>query len=177
MKSVKTRIDELDKQQQKVLTEKKEGTETLALLLYSNEVQQNLHYFNTLDEKISAERLTIENLTYSIKSKEQGLRQIDNQISQMKTAVNTIPMEIDTVGNEIHKIQNTISNAKNDITILEDKKNRIDYTQLIKDPTPSFGPIAPNKRKIVLIAGILGLFLSGLIVFFRENLKKQKREG
>jgi len=177
MKSVKTRIDELDKQQQKSLTEKKEGTETLALLLYSNEVQQNLRYFNTLDEKISAERLNIENLVYSIKSKEQGLRQIDNQVSQIKTTGDTIRTGIDSINNEIRTLRNTISNANNEIKLIEDKKNRIDYAQLVKEPTSSSSPVSPKKKQNVLIAGFLGFLLSVGIVFFRENLKNQKNEG
>jgi capsular polysaccharide biosynthesis protein len=177
MRLVKTRVDELDKQQQKSLTEKKEGTETLALLLYSNEVQQNLRYYNSLDEKISAERLNIENMTYSIKSKEQEIRQIDNQVSQIKTTKDTILAEIDSINNEIRKVQNTISNAKNDIKLIEDKKNRIDYTQLVKDPTPSFNPVFPKKKLNVLVAGFIGFFLSFGIVVFRENLKKQKKLG
>ncbi|MCX6566560.1 MAG: Wzz/FepE/Etk N-terminal domain-containing protein [Candidatus Aminicenantes bacterium] len=175
MKSIKTRVDELDKQQQQSLAEKKEGTETLALLLYSNEVQRNLQYYNTLSEKISSERLNTENLTYSIKSNEQELRQIDNQVSQIKTTGDTIRAEIDTINNEIRKIKNTISNSNNDIKLFEDKKNRIDYTQLVKDPTPSFGPVFPNKRMIVLIAGFLGFCLSSGIVLFRENMEKRKR--
>jgi capsular polysaccharide biosynthesis protein len=177
MKSVRTRIDELDKQQRQSLNEKKEGTETLALLLYSNEVQRNLQYYNTLNEKINAERLNIENLTYSVISKEQGLRQIDNQVSQIKTNGNTIRAEIDTVHNEIRKVQNTINNAKNDIKLIEDKKNRIDYSQLIKEPTPSLGPVSPKKRQNVMIAGFLGFCLSLGIVLFRENLDKKKKIG
>ena len=156
MKSVKTRVAELDVLQKKNMAEKKEGTETLALLLYSNEVQQNLRYLNTLDETLSAERVNIENLTYSMKSKEQQLLQIDNQISQ---------------------IQNNINNANNDIKLLADKKGRIDYTQLIKDPTPSFNPVSPKKKQNVLIAGFLGFCLSLGIAVFRENLEKQKKIG
>jgi hypothetical protein len=44
-------IKENDKQLQKALAEKKQGNDAVALLLYSNEVQQNLRYYNTLDEK------------------------------------------------------------------------------------------------------------------------------
>jgi LPS O-antigen subunit length determinant protein (WzzB/FepE family) len=176
MKSIKTRVDELDKQQRQSLAEKKEGTETLALLLYSNEVQRNLQYYNTLSEKVSGERLNTENLTYSIKSNEQELRQIDNQVSQIKTTGDTIRAEIDTVNNEIRKIKNTISNSNNDIKLYEDKKNRIDYTQLIKDPTASFSPVSPKKKRIVLIAGFLGFCLSFGIILFRDNLEKRKKK-
>jgi capsular polysaccharide biosynthesis protein len=177
MKSIKTRVDELDKQQRQSLAEKKEGTETLALLLYSNEVQRNLQYYNTLSEKISGERLNTENLTYSIKSNEQELRQIDNQVSQIKTTGDTIRAEIDTINNEIRKIKNMISNANNDIKLFEDKKNRIDYTQLVKDPTPSLKPVSPDKKMNVLIAGFLGLCFSLGIVFFKESMEKRRRKG
>jgi LPS O-antigen subunit length determinant protein (WzzB/FepE family) len=149
MKSVKTRTDELDRLQQKSLTEKREGTETLALLLYSNEVQLNLRYFSSLDEKNSAEQMNENNLEYSIKNKE----------------------------NEIRKLQNTISDANNDIKLFEDKKNRIDYTQLVKEPTPSFGPVSPNKKQIVLIAGFIGFCLSVGIAFFREGLENRKKDS
>jgi len=44
-------IKENDKQLQKALAEKKQGNDAVALILYSNEVQQNLRYYNTLDEK------------------------------------------------------------------------------------------------------------------------------
>lgn len=149
MSSVKTRIEELDKLQQKSLAEKKEGAETLALLLYSNEVQVNLRYLNSLDDKKSAEQMSVINLVYSIKNKESAIR----------------------------KLQNTSSNAKNGIKLVEDKKNGIEYSQLVRDPAPSSGPISPNKREIVLIAGLIGFCLSVLIAFFMEYLKNQEKKG
>lgn len=156
MKSVKKRVTELDDLRRKAMSEKREGAETLALLLYSNEVQQNLRYMNTLEDNVSAERVNIQNLIYSIKSKELQLLQIDNQISQ---------------------IQNTLSNAKNEIKLLEEKKNRIDYTQLIKDPTPSLSPVAPNKKMNVMIAALIGLIFSFGTAFFIESFEKQKRKS
>lgn len=58
MKAVKGRIDEIDAQLQRVLAEKKQGGDGVSLLLYSKEVQQNLHYYNTLDEKLSTKKVT-----------------------------------------------------------------------------------------------------------------------
>jgi capsular polysaccharide biosynthesis protein len=135
MKATKTRIERLDKEQQRVLSEKKDGAESLALLLYSNEIQQNLRYVNSLEESINAQRNIMENL------------------------------------------RGSINNAKKDITLLEDKKARIDYAQLVKDPTPSFYPVSPKKKQNVIIAGFLAFFLSLGIGFFREYLEKQKKIG
>ncbi len=182
MKSVKSRIDELDRLQQKSVTEKREEADTLALLLYSNEVQQNLRYFNSLDEKISAERLNIETILNSIKNKEQQLLQIDNQvlqinnqISQIKTSGETIRAEINSVQNDIRKVENSISDERNNIKLLEDKKNRIDYTQMIKEPASSKNPVFPNKRLFVIIAGLVTFCLLLGIVFLKDSLKNRKK--
>jgi len=77
-------------------------------------------------------------LSYLIKSKEQLMRQIDNQVDQ---------------------IQIDLNDAKNDIRLLEDKKNRIDYSQLVKEPISSSGPVSPRKTMIVLVAGFAAAFI------------------
>ena len=198
MKAVKKRIDELDEQQRKALNEKKQDGDAISLLLYSNEVHQNLRYYNTLDEKLSNEKITQENLYLAIRDKEEQLRQIDNQILQINTQKDTIKTEIDdimteivvikteiekikntikTVKNEIEKIKNTINTQETEIRLLEDKKARIDYTQLIKEPTSSLYPVSPRKKLNVMIAGILGLFVFTMLAFFLEYLKKQRVES
>jgi len=183
MKSVKARIDDIEKQLQKALAEKAQGTDAIVLLLYSNEVQQNLRYYETLDEKLSAEKITRENLHLDIRDKEEQLRQIDNQIHQVETQKDTIKTEIDNIKTEISVVKteidktiNASNTVKSDIQFLGNKKARIDYAQLIKEPTPSPGPIAPKKKKNVLIAGFLGLILFGLLAFFLEYLEKNKNK-
>ena len=198
MKAVKKRIDELDEQQRKALAEKKQGGDAISLLLYSNEVQQNFRYYNTLDEKSSNEKITQENLHLAIRDKEKQIRQIDNQIQQINTQKETIKTEIDdimtqivviktgiekiknsinTVKNEIEKIKNSINTQETEIKLLEDKKARIDYTQLIKEPTSSLYPVSPKKILNVLIAGILGLMAFTMLAFFLESLEKQKAKS
>jgi len=195
MKAVKKRIDELDEQQRKALSEKKQGIDAISLLLYSNEVQQNLRYYNTLDEKLSIEKITQENLHLAIRDKGEQLRQIDNQIQQIHTQKDTIKTEIDdimtgivvikteiekikneikTVKNETERIKNTINTQETEIKLLEDKKARIDYTQLIKEPTSSLFPVAPKKKRNVLIAGILGLMMFTMLAFSLDYLEKQR---
>jgi len=160
MKDVKKRTDELEKQQREALSEKKQGIDAISLLLYSNEVQQNLRYYNTLDEKLSNEKITQENLNLFIKEKNEEIKQFDTQIEKLKT--------------EIDRINNEIEDVKNDISFLKERKGRIDYTQLIKEPTSSIGPVSPKKKLNVLIAGILGLMIFTVLAFFLEYLEKQK---
>ena len=163
LKEVKKRIDELEKQQRKTLAEKKEGIEAISLLLYSNEVQQNLRYYNTLDEKLSYEKITQENLKLLTKEKNEEIKQLDTRIEKWKT--------------EIDKISNEIENVNTEIEFLNEKKGRIDYAQLIKEPTSSLGPVSPNKKLNVLITGILSLLIFTMLAFFLEYLKTQRIKG
>ena len=195
MKAVKGRIDEIDEQLRKALAEKKQGGDAVSLLLYSNEVQQNLRYYNTLDEKLSTEKVTQENLRLNIRDKQEQLRQIDTQIQQIntqkdsisaeidnimtqiaivKTEIDKIKNEIESLRNDIAKIQNAITNVHSEIRLLEDKKARIDSAQLIKEPTASLYPVSPRKKVNVAIAGILGLFIFTILAFFLEYVEKQK---
>ncbi len=146
MKAVKKRTDELEEQQRKALSEKKQVTDAISLLLYSNEVQLSLRYYNTLDEKLSNEKITQENLKLNTEEK--------------KT--------------DIEKINNEIENIKDQITLLNEKKARVDYARLLKEPTSSLGPVFPKKKRNVMIAGILGLMIFTMLAFFLEYIKEQK---
>lgn len=159
-KEVKKRIDELEIQQRKALAEKKEGIEAISLLLYSNEVQQNLIYYNTLDEKLSNEKIIQENLRLLIKEKNEDIKLLDTKIEKLKI--------------EIDKINNDIEIIKNQIGYFKERKGRIDYAQLIKEPTSSLFPVFPNKKLYVLIAGIFGLTIFTILAFFLDYIKKYK---
>jgi len=99
------------------------------------------------------------------------------QIVVIKTEIEKIKNGIKTVKNNIEKIKNTINIQETEITLLEDKKARIDYTQLIKEPTSSLYPVSPRKKHNVLIAGILGLMIFTMLAFFLEYLEKQKTKS
>ncbi len=160
MKAVKERTDELEKQLKKALAEKKEGSDAANLFLYSNEVQNNLRYYDTLDEKLSNEKITQENLKLLRKEKNEQIKQLDTQTEKVKTGID--------------KINNEIENVKNQIGLLNERKASIDYTQLIKEPTSSLYPISPKKKRNVMLAGIVGLMIFTMLVFFLEYLEKQK---
>jgi len=160
MKVAKKRIDELEKQQRKALSEKKQGIDAISLLLYSNEVQQNLRYYNTLDEKLSNERIIQENLRLLTKEKNEEVKQLDTENEMLKT--------------KIDKINNEIEDVKNQMGLLNERKARIDYTQLIKEPTSSLYPVSPKKKLNVMIAGVLGLVIFTMLSFFLDYLEKQR---
>jgi len=155
MKEVKERIDNLEKNQGAMLKkENKSESETLGLLLYSTEVQKNLQYYNSLQEMFSNKELTEEDVNMDIEKKKEAVKQLDNQIED---------------------INNEIENVKNQIANLNERKGRIDYTKVIKEPTSSLNPVSPKKKLNILVAGLLGLMIFTMLNFFLEYLEKKRK--
>ena len=75
---------------------------------------------------------------------------------------------------EIETKERLINQIKNEIDILNERKGRIGFSHLIKEPTSSLSPVSPKKTLNILIAGILGLIIFTLLAFFLEYLEKQK---
>ncbi|MBM3293042.1 MAG: hypothetical protein FJY82_00810 [Candidatus Aminicenantes bacterium] len=195
MKSVKGRIDDLEKQVQKVLEERKAGGDAISLLLYSNEVQQNLRYYNTLDEKLSLERIARESAEMNIRNHEQNIRQLETQASQFeaqkdalraeletirneiaikRTEIGKVGTEIVAINNEIEKTTNKIESLNKEIEFLNDKKARIDHARLVKEPTSSLNPVSPKKKANILAALFISLVVFTTLAFFLEYLDKVK---
>ena len=138
MDDTRRRVQTLEKEQLAALkTEPKGDAEAMAMLLYSNEIQQSLTYINTLKELLDSRKIDEENLNTEIENREKKLLQADN----------------------------TIKN-------LNQKKGRIDYTRLVKEPTASAGPVSPNKKLIVAISFLAGLVVFALIALFREYIER-----
>jgi len=124
MSDIRKRIESLEKEQRLSLKkENRSETESLAMLLYSNEIQNNLQYYNTLNELLSSKKIEEEKINLEI--------------------------------GKLNKI-----------------KGRIDYTQLIKEPSSSLIP--PKKKRNVMLAGIVGLMIFTMLAFFLEYIEKQK---
>ncbi len=153
MRAVKKRVEEIEAQQREMLKVSVEGINAVSLLLYSSEIQQNLRYYNTLDEKLSDERVKQETLKLLIKSSEEDIRLLSTDIGRLKKE---------------------IENLENFIRLLNERKARIDFAELVKEPTPSINPVSPKRLYNVAVAGILGLLLLTVVAFFLEFLEKQK---
>jgi len=143
MNDIRKRIEALEKEQRLSLKRvNRSESESIAMLLYSNEIQKSLRYFNTLNELLSSKKIAEENIKLEIDNKEKIINQLENEIDN-----------------------------------LNEKKGRIDYTQLIKEPTSSPYPVSPKKKLNVLIAGILSLMAFTMLAFFLESLEKQKAKS
>jgi len=63
--------------------EKKSENESLAMLLYSNEIQQSLRYHNTLNELLSIKKIEEENMKLETEIKREKIKQIENEIDNL----------------------------------------------------------------------------------------------
>jgi len=159
-KAVKKRIDEIEMQLKETLAEKKEETGALSLLLYSNEVQNNLRYLNTLDKDLNNEKVRQEDLDLDIKTGKEEIKELDTQNEMLR--------------NETEKIKTRMDSLRAETDFLNEKKALIDYAQVIKEPTPSITPVYPQKMLIVLIAGIFSLLIFTMFSFFLEYIQKHR---
>lgn len=121
--------------------ENRNESESIAMLLYSNEIQQSLRYHNTLNELLSDKKIEEEDINLEIENKEKIIKQVENKIDN-----------------------------------LNEKKGRLDYAQLIKEPTSSLSPVSPKKKLNVMIAGILGLIIFTMLAFFLDYLEREKAQ-
>ncbi|MFH1940812.1 MAG: Wzz/FepE/Etk N-terminal domain-containing protein [bacterium] len=164
LENVKKKSDELSEQVKEIMAGVNKGLDAVSLLLYSNEVQANLRYYDTLNEKHTYEMITQENLDLEIKSKREELKKLDTQIDNLK--------------NNVEKSNTEIENIRSNIQLLSEEKMRIDYARLVKEPTSSVGPVAPKKMQMVLIAGFVSgfmfLFLAFFLTYIEESKKKQR---
>jgi len=154
--AVKKRIEALDEQNKKVLAEKRDSAEAMGLLLYSNEIQQSLRYLGTLERNLSDERVNQEDIKNSV----------SKRISKIKRTGILI---------EINKAR--IEELKNKNSLLNQKRGRIDYTLLLKEPQASANPVAPSKVKNAFLAGMASLFVFtflALIIEFYGRYKKRE---
>lgn len=75
------------------------------------------------------------------------------------------------------KIEENLQFAKqkgNEITNLTEKKGRIEYAQVKKEPTATLSPVSPSKKLIVGAAFIIGFLASCFLAFFLEYLEKRR---
>ena len=81
---VKTRTEALEEEQRLNLKkENRSESESLAMLLYSNVIQESLKYHNELIELLSQKKIEEENIDLEIENKENRIKQLENEINNL----------------------------------------------------------------------------------------------
>jgi len=84
MNDTRKRVKELEEEQRLYLKKQtRSESESLAMLLYSNEIQQSLMNYNTLNELLTNKRLEEEDINLEIEKKEEKIKQLGIQITDL----------------------------------------------------------------------------------------------
>ena len=79
--NIRKRIEELEKEQRSILKKKNRSeSENIAMLLYSNEIQQILRNLNTLKELLSNKKIEEEDINLEIRKKEEEINKVETEI-------------------------------------------------------------------------------------------------
>ena len=157
--------------------------DSLQLLLLASTIQQNISYLNTIEQKIATSRKEV---IANHKSKEQLIRKQENFRLKIADLQDEIALEIPKKKSDIQKaitklkltvnqeIPSKIFLLNQNISETKDKINTISLIEVIKSPEASIKPVKPKKRKIVALAGIMGLFLATIIAYIRHFISTAK---
>lgn len=131
----------------------------------------------------SLEKAQLSNLNKENRKEAESLGMLlySNEIQQSLRYHNTLnellsnkKMEEENLNLAINKTEEQIEEIENQMNNLKQRKGRVDYTQLIKEPTSSLEPVSPNKKLIVIVAFMLSLIFFTFLAFFVEYLKQNK---
>jgi|GEM_PF-1523829 len=139
------------------------GADALALLLYSNTIQQNIAYFNGINDQI-----------YLLKTELK-----DGQFRKEK-----INIDMDSIMKEVERMKLTkegfdtnIEDIQAQIGRLESEEDLIGNLRVIQAPQVSLEPVGPKKIKITALAVLGSLFGFMMLAFFLEYLFSQVIKG
>ena len=102
-----------------------------------------------------------------------GLLLYFNQ-EDLRLLIRVKEQEIKNLKSQIARINQEIAGIRNQIDLLTEIKQRIDYTQLVKDPTVSPSPVSPRKKVNVAIAGFLGFFGFSILALILDYVERRK---
>jgi uncharacterized protein involved in exopolysaccharide biosynthesis len=140
MIQARKKIESLENDQRQYLkSEKKTESESLAMLLYSDNIQLSMRYQDQLNELLNSKK-----------------------------------MEEATINIEIEKNTTKIKQSINEMNSLKEKKGRIDFTQVVKQPSVSLKPVSPAKVTIILATAIISFFIFVFVAFALESFGRKK---
>jgi capsular polysaccharide biosynthesis protein len=130
----------------KFLSNKMTDDNVLSALLYSNTIQESIAYLNT----------------------------IRNTASHIKDGMNYAKLSIENRKNNIKDLESQTRLIQEKIANIELKINAVQNIQILQAPKSSLSPVKPKKKQNVLLAGMIGLFLTVFLAFFIEYISRHK---
>ena len=133
----------------KLLSKQKQDENILSALLYTNTIQESIAYLNTL-------RTTTNGIKSEINEAQLNVERSENSIAGLDSQKKLISEEIANI---------------------EFKKNAIENIQILQSPNVSLNPVKPKIKLNILLAVVVGLFLTIFAAFFIEYISKHKDDA
>jgi len=162
IKETKDNTDEIVRQRGELLKGSK-ADDSLSLLLYSTTIQQNVAYFNELNNQLFELRTREEELSAAIEK-------LNNDIEDEKTGIARLQLK------KTEGMDAEIGHFKAELNALKLKRGIIGNINIVQGAEISTYPVKPKKKLYVLIATVIGLILSTVVAFFIEYIRSAKRE-
>lgn len=157
IKNVKDNTEDIIRQRNDVLQHKGNGDD-ISLLLYSTVIQQNVAYFNQLSNQIN-------DLMRQEKAIEAGIEKLNKDIININTEIERIQLK------RAEGLQAKITDLNVQIDRLKLKKGIISNIKIIQQPEVSPRPVKPQKKMIIVLAGVVAFMMMLFLAFFIEYIK------
>ena len=96
-------------------------------------------------------------------------------LSNIEQKIATARKEVLTYLNEKEQLLREQENYRLAIADLQDRINSVSLIEVVEPPGSSIKPAKPKKRKIVALAGIMGLFMAIIIAYIRHFIKTNRK--
>ena len=133
----------------RLLSKQKQDENVLSALLYTNTIQESIAYLNTL-------------------------RTTTNGI---KSEINRAQLNVEWSENSIAGLDSQKKLISEEIANIEFKKNAIENIQILQSPSVSLNPVKPKIKRNILLAAVVGFFLTIVAAFFIEYISKHKDDA
>jgi len=163
--------DLLIEERNKFLGRKTTDDNILSAVVYSNTIQQNISYLNELRGETNRIQDAIFNSEAAVNAMENNGKDLEAQIATLKELTK---YKAETQKAEIAALESEKSFIAEEMKNLEFKRNYVQNIQILQPPKSSLAPIKPKKKLNVLLAGVVGLFLTVFLAFFIEYISKHK---
>jgi len=137
--------------QRNELLKKGKEADAVALLMYSNTVQQNLSYLDRLNSQIEDNRI--------------GQEKVKSEIEKLSADLNNKDVELKNKDAEINDVEQEIEK-------LQIEKREIEGVRIVQPPVVSSRPVKPKKKVYVAASGAMSLFVGMFLALFLEWWKR-----
>ncbi len=155
-------------EEKKALLKESGQKNAMALLLYSNTIQQNISYIDRLSSQIGQNKLELQRALTDIDKFELKLMDKDTDLKNLDLKLDKLDIKTKDVEAEINNSEQLIKSRELD-------KQLIEGVRVLQQPTVDPTPVKPKIKRNILIAALASLFFGVILSLFIEWFDEKKQ--